>query len=99
MYVGIDMNSNITLGKNFFVKHGTVNVGSYEYDEPENADDPRSVNYGGVPAIAFSEALGDLAKIAGKSQTQPDGKRLMLDWLKSLGGKKPFENKVGLDPA
>ncbi|HEY1173105.1 MAG TPA: DUF4132 domain-containing protein [Verrucomicrobiae bacterium] len=67
MYVGIDMYSEITLGKVFFVKHGSVQIGSYVYDEPSDADDARLLAYQDVPVIAFSEAMGDLAKIAGKS--------------------------------
>jgi hypothetical protein len=70
MYVGIDMYSDITLGKVFFVKHGSVQIGSYVYDEPDTTDDPRLVSYADVPAIAFSEAMGDLAKIAAKSAAQ-----------------------------
>jgi hypothetical protein len=71
MAVGLDMYSDVTLGKNFFVKHASVQIGSYVYDEPDNPSDPRLVSYGAVPAIALSEALGDLAKIAAKSETQP----------------------------
>jgi len=47
-----------------------VQIGSYVYDEPGDANDPRLVSYGDVPAIAFSEAMGDLARIAGKSEGQ-----------------------------
>ena len=68
MYVGIDMYSNIKLGKVFFVKHASVQIGSYVYDEPGDTNDPRLVSYGDVPAIAFSEAMGDLTKISGKSE-------------------------------
>jgi hypothetical protein len=71
MYVGIDMYTDIKLGKVFFVKHGTVQIGSYVYDEPGDPKDPRLVRYGEVPPIAFSEAMGDLVKIAGKSEAQP----------------------------
>jgi hypothetical protein len=70
MYVGIDMYTDIKLGKVFFVKHGSVHVGSYEYNEPNEASDARLVQYSGVPAIAFSEAMGDLMKISGKSSGQ-----------------------------
>jgi hypothetical protein len=70
MYVGIDMYSDITLGKVMFVKHRSVEVGSYTYDEPSGERDGRIVSFGNVPAIAFSEAMGDLAKISGKSGTQ-----------------------------
>ena len=73
LYVGIDMYSDITLGKAFFVKHSSVQIGSYVYDEPGDTNDPRLVAYGVVPPIAFSEAMGDLVKIAGKeSGPSPD---------------------------
>jgi Domain of unknown function (DUF4132) len=70
MYVGIDMYSNITLERIFFVKHGSVQIGSYTYDEPGDTKDPRLLSYAEVPPIAFSEAMGDLIKISGKSATQ-----------------------------
>jgi Domain of unknown function (DUF4132) len=70
MYVGIDMYSEIKLGKVFFVKHASVQIGSYVYDEPGDADDARVVSYGDVPGIAFSEAVGDLVRISGKSEAQ-----------------------------
>src|SRR5262249_48221277 len=70
MYVGIDMYSNIKLGKVFFTKHGSVQIGSYTYDEPGDANDPRLISYGAVHPIAFSETMGDLAKISGKTETQ-----------------------------
>ena len=53
------------------MKHASVKIGSYIYDEPSGPNDPRLVNYAGVPAIAFSEAMGDLARISGKSGAQP----------------------------
>jgi hypothetical protein len=71
MYVGIDMYSNITLGQVMFVKHRSVQVASYTYDEPSGEKDERIVPFGGVPAVAFSEAMGDLVKISGKSEPQP----------------------------
>ena len=68
MYVGIDMYSDITLGEVCFVSHDSVKLGSYTYDEPAGADDPRLVPFGEVAPIAFSEALGDLERIAGKHE-------------------------------
>lgn len=65
MFVGIDMYTDITLGKIFFARHGSVKIGGYEYDEPNDERDHRLVPFGEVPAIAFSEAMGDLARIAG----------------------------------
>jgi hypothetical protein len=69
MFIGVGTNANVTLGKVFFVKHGSVKIGSCEYDEPGDDKDPRLVAFGVVPASAFSEAMGDLVKIAGKSAT------------------------------
>jgi hypothetical protein len=68
MFVGIDMYTNIKLGKVFFTKHGSVQIGSYVYDEPSDAHDPRLMSYGEVHAIAFSETMGDLTRIAGKDK-------------------------------
>ena len=73
MYVGIDMYSDITLGHVMFVKHRSVQVGSYTYDEPSGEKDERIVPFGKVAAIAFSEAMGDLAKVSGKSSGQTEG--------------------------
>jgi len=70
MYVGIDMYTDIKLGKNFFVKHGSVQIGSYIYDEPGDPTDPRLLSYAEVPAIAFSESMGDLLRISAKSAPQ-----------------------------
>lgn len=70
MYVGIDMYTDIKLGDVFFVRHASVKLGSYVYDEPSDLDDPRLVSYGDVPAIAFSEAMGDLGKIAGTTKDE-----------------------------
>lgn len=72
MYVGIDMESDIKLGKVFFTRHGTVAIGSYEYDEPGDEKDARLVAFGAVPPIAFSEAMGDLLKIAGESAKEAE---------------------------
>jgi hypothetical protein len=71
MYVGIDMYTDIELGRNFFVKHGSVQIGSYIYDEPSDPKDPRLLSYAEVPAIAYSEAMGDLLRISAKSTPQP----------------------------
>ena len=40
-------------------------------DESGDEKDERLVPFGEVPAIKFSEAMGDLAKIAGK-QSEPE---------------------------
>ena len=65
MYVGIGMDETISLSHLYFVKHGSVKIGSYVYDEPsvENCDE-RLIPFEKVPQIAFSEAFGDMGKIA-----------------------------------
>jgi hypothetical protein len=68
MFVGMDMESEVTLGKVFFVRHGSVAIGCYTYDEPGDEADPRLVAFGAVPVIAYSEAMGDLGKISGKAE-------------------------------
>jgi hypothetical protein len=67
LYVSAGMDDSVTLGNAFFVKLGSVETGSYIYDEPESLDDPRVLSFKDVPPIAFSETLGDLLRIAGKS--------------------------------
>ena len=66
MYIGIDTDSSITLRTFYFVRHGSVEVGSYTYDEPSKEGDERLIPAGEVRPIAYSEALGDLRQIAGK---------------------------------
>lgn len=67
MYIGIDMDTSIKLGCVFFVKTGTVSTAPYEYDEPGDPSDGRLIPWGEVPVIAFSEAMGELMRIAGKT--------------------------------
>jgi len=67
LYVGISMDETIQLGDLYFVEAGSVKVGSYTYDEPGKDDDPRLIAFGAVPAVPFSEVMGDLEKIAGQS--------------------------------
>ncbi len=37
------------------------------YDEPIDENDPRLIAFGNVPPIVFSEVMGDLRKITGKT--------------------------------
>jgi hypothetical protein len=62
----MEMEAEVKLQDAFFVKAGTVKVGSYEYDEPANEKDERVLRFGDVPPIVYSEIVGDLQKIAGK---------------------------------
>jgi hypothetical protein len=73
MYVGISMEESITLQNVCFVKSGSVQVGSYIYDEPSNDNDPRLIPFSEVSPVPFSEVMGDLNKISGKAaEAAPD---------------------------
>jgi hypothetical protein len=72
MFVTVDMYSSITLETFFFVRLNSVETGSYTYDEPRDDKDPRLITAEEVPAIAFSEALGDLRHIAGKAASDEE---------------------------
>jgi hypothetical protein len=56
----------MTMGEVRFVRADTVKRGSYIYEEPYKEEDPRVIAFGDVPPIVFSEAMGDLSKIAGE---------------------------------
>jgi hypothetical protein len=74
MFVGIDMNEDITLQDLTFVRSGSVKIGSYVYDEPSETSDERVLAFGAVPPIVYSEVMGDLRKIAGqKSEAEAVG--------------------------
>jgi hypothetical protein len=64
--------SEATLQDFFFVKSGSVVTGSYTYDEPRDADDPRLLKLGDVPAIVLSETLGDLGAIVKQRAAEAD---------------------------
>jgi hypothetical protein len=72
MFIGIGMDDAITLGEVYFVRTGMVKTGSYTYDEPSKEDDPRLVPFGEVPPVPFSEVMGDLRKISGKTGEEID---------------------------
>jgi len=65
------MYSNITLGTSFFVRHGTVKIGGYEYDDREGKRSATSKLWR-RSRHRYSEAMGDLGRIAGKAQTQQE---------------------------
>lgn len=67
MYIGIGMDDSIQLGDFYFVKPGAVDVGSYVYDNPSDEKDDRLIAFGDVPPVVYSEALGDLKRIAGQA--------------------------------
>ena len=64
MFMGMDMYDEIRLGPVFFVRDGAVKYGSYVYDDPNDENDERMLRYADVPPIAFSEAMGNLKRIA-----------------------------------
>ncbi|WP_254512440.1 DUF4132 domain-containing protein [Anatilimnocola floriformis] len=70
MGISMGLEDSIKLGKFYFVRSGSVEVGSYTYDEPHNEQDERLIAFGDVPPIVFSETMGDLGKIVG---TKADG--------------------------
>lgn len=71
-FVGIDMYSDMKLGEVRFVRGGSVEFGSYVYDEPTGDEDARVLKFAEVPPIVFSEAMGDLERIAGKTGEQEE---------------------------
>lgn len=61
-WVGIDPMDEVQLGAAYFAKSGTVERGSYIYDEPA-PNDPRVLRFDQVPAIVWSETMADLKAI------------------------------------
>jgi hypothetical protein len=61
-YVGIDPMEEIELEPAYFATAGSVERGSYIYDEPA-PDDPRVLRFDQVSAVVFSETLADLKAI------------------------------------
>jgi hypothetical protein len=72
MYMGGMMDSVVTLDACFFVRHRSVQIGDYVYDEPENENDERLIPAGEVPPIIFSEAFADLRHIAAQGPARQD---------------------------
>lgn len=72
MFIGMGMEDSMTLGDGWFVRQGSVALGSYVYDEPSNDADPRVVSFGEVPEIVYSETMADLGLIAGKTADADD---------------------------
>lgn len=58
------------LGRLYFVKTGSVSFGNYAYNEPSNEKDERLLVFEKVPAIIYSEVIGDLEKIAPKKEEE-----------------------------
>lgn len=67
MYMGMGMEDAVTLNDGWFVRQGSVAMGSYVYDEPSSDNDPRVIPFGEVPALVFSETMAELGLISGKT--------------------------------
>jgi hypothetical protein len=65
MFVGADMYASVKLQHAYFVKSGSVKIGSYIYDEPSDENDERVLRLKDVPPIVYSESLADLQQISG----------------------------------
>jgi len=61
-----------TLGELYFVPIGSVESGSYTYDEPRDEKDERLIKFADVPRIVYSETVADLRKIT-KSKEEDEG--------------------------
>ena len=68
-YVEMDMYSEISLEKFYFVRAGRI-LESGDRGEPLNADDERLIPFGDVPPVVYSETVSDLERIA---QTMQEG--------------------------
>lgn len=73
MFIGVGMSDTVTLQQFCFVRSGTVKVGNYCYDEPGEEKDPRLIPFGEVPAVPYSEVIGDLLRISGQETAEPAG--------------------------
>lgn len=44
----------------YAVQSGSIKLGSYTYDEPENEQDARLIPFKDIPAVIYSEVMSDL---------------------------------------
>lgn len=58
----------VSFGRLFFVKLGSVVIGSYTYDEPRHESDPRLIPFQDVPLVVYSETINDLGIILTKDE-------------------------------
>jgi Domain of unknown function (DUF4132) len=54
------LEDNAEVGNLMFAKKGSVQFGSYMYDEPDKTTDSRLFTFGEVPPIVYSEVLADM---------------------------------------
>jgi len=67
MYVGMDPMETVTLGIARFCTAGSIQRGSYVYDEPTE-NDPRILTFGQVPPVVYSETVSDLKAIIARKE-------------------------------
>lgn len=68
MYVGMDPMETLTLGPARFCTAGSIQRGSYVYDEPTE-NDPRLLTFGEVPPVVYSETVSDLKAIIAQKES------------------------------
>jgi hypothetical protein len=68
IFVGYYDYDDAHLGRLFFVKTGSIQFGSYTYDEPNDEKDKRLIPFKEVSHIIYSEIISDLEKIAPKPE-------------------------------
>lgn len=54
------MGGTAEVGDLMFVKSGSVRFGSYVYDEPRDATDPRLIPLGDLPPVVYSEVMAEM---------------------------------------
>jgi predicted hydrolase (HD superfamily) len=52
----------------YFVKMGSIAIGSYTYDEPSDTNDPRLIVFEQVPPIVYSEVFSDLQQLVPQTE-------------------------------
>ncbi|MCU0436472.1 MAG: DUF4132 domain-containing protein [Raineya sp.] len=70
IYMGWYEYDDARTGRLFFVKTGSVQFGSYTYDEPSDDKDKRLIPFKDISDIIYSEIMGDLEKIAPKPEEE-----------------------------
>ena len=67
LFIDIGTDQSIEFRGFYFVKGGTVHIGSYVDDYPTDESDARLIAFGAVPPVVYSEVMGDLKRIAGQA--------------------------------
>lgn len=70
--MGNCLDDTVELREFYFVRSGSVELGSYVYDNPRGERDSRLIAFGTVPPVVYSEVVGDLRRICDQSTEQTD---------------------------